>query len=224
MDQLTAKPIWIFGGGTFGRQAAESLLRRGVANDIVLIDTNEGLVLPKGIEYICGDGISWLTGQLTRKAEVGAIIPALPLHLAAEWLKKRLRLDGFTVTAVDLPDQILQLFPHPLRQSSSQAVVSHADFLCPAHCSEPQDICSFTGQTRPPALHTLIEQSDCIPFIPLVLRSRQFFGGTGGFFSADLWKLHDRTLSHLNTPLLIGTACKCHGIINGMAIDRSEPA
>jgi hypothetical protein len=221
MDQLTTKPIWILGGGKFGRQAAESLLRRGVDNHIVLIDTNERLVLPQGIEYICSDGVSWLTEQLTPDAEVGAIIPALPLHLAAEWLKKRLYLDGFTVAAVDLPDQLLQLLPHPLRQSSSQAVISHADFLCPVHCREPEDVCSFTGQPRPPALYSLLEQSSCAPLTPLICTSRQFFAGAGGFYPADLWQLRYRAISHLGIPLLIGTACKCHGIIDGLLITKS---
>ena len=222
MDQLTSKPIWIVGGGKFGRQAAESLLRRGVDNHIVLIDTTAHLVLPQRIEYVCGDGVSWLTGQLTPDAEVGAIIPALPLHLAAEWLKKRLFLDGFTVAAVDLPDQLLHLFPNPVRLNGSQAVISHADFLCPPHCSEPEENCSFTGQPRPPALHTLLEQSSCTPFTPLICTSRQFFAGAGGFLPADLWQLRRRAISHLGIPLLIGTACKCHGIIDGLLITKSH--
>ncbi|MEE4239925.1 MAG: hypothetical protein V2I36_00550, partial [Desulfopila sp.] len=124
---------------------------------------------------------------------------------------------------VNLPDNLLERLPHPLRQGPDSAVVSHADFLCPSHCREPDDICSYTRRRRPPALHRLLEENSCI-FTPLILKSRQFSGGTGGFFPADLWDLHDRALSHLNTPLLIGTACKCHGIIDGIAINRPTQA
>ncbi|MEE4240954.1 MAG: NAD-binding protein, partial [Desulfopila sp.] len=107
MEDLSNGPVWIIGGGKFGRQAAESLLRKKAANHIVLVDIQPDRLLPEGVEYICGDGIAWLTEHLPLEAEVGAIIPAVPFHLAAEWLKKRLSLDGFSVETVNLPDYLL---------------------------------------------------------------------------------------------------------------------
>lgn len=170
------------------------------------------------VTTIQADGVSWLAQNFTTAANVSRIIPALPIHLAAEWLKQVLTTKGYGVDDYALPDALLEALPNPYLQNPSQTVVSHADFLCPETCMEPEKTCTATGKPRPTPLHHLIENMDHPPFSPLVLRSRQFAPGVGGFFPQDLRQLLQRAVSATNHPLLIATACKCHGVISGMLV------
>ena len=212
--------IWILGGGQFGRHAASMLRQASPSADIIMVEKENPDALPENITFIHDDGVTWLIRNLTPKTPVSKIVPALPLHLAFEWLKELLILAGVSLHPIDIPAELLRRLPHPVRQSSSQAVISHADFLCPAHCSEPGKKCTYTGKPRPPALHHLVENLEYAPFTPLVIRSRQFAPGVGGFFPDDLWQLYSQARSNPKTPLLVATACKCHGIVDGLIIDH----
>lgn len=210
--------IWIIGGGKFGKHAAVRLWHRAPHAEIIMVDREEIANPPKNLTFIRADGVAWLADNLTPDSGVSKIIPALPLHLAVDWLQKILPEQGLESRLFELPDGLLAKLPHPIRQSPSRAVLSHADFICPESCSEPAAICTHTGKTRPPELFKLIGELEYPPFKPLVLRSRQFAAGVGGFLPGDLWDLCTRVISAKTTPLLIGTACKCHGIIDGLTI------
>jgi hypothetical protein len=220
-DQQTASElIWILGGGQFGSQAASALRHALPTADITVVEKDVLAEPPEHVTCICEDGVSWLARNFTTESTVTKIVPALPLHLAVEWLKNVLSEKGILWQTVDIPDKLLEHLPHPLRQGSSQTVVSHADFICPAHCNEPEKICTHTGKKRPQALYELIENLDYAPFTPLVVRSRQFAPGVGGFLPEDLWSLSQQATSFAKTPLLIATACKCHGIVDGLIIGQ----
>lgn len=219
-QQAATESIWILGGGQFGRHAVSKLRQNSPDANIILVE-KETLAEPlRNVTCIHEDGVAWLTRNLTIDAKVNKIVPALPLHLAAEWMKHVLSEKGIPWQSVDIPDELLSCLPHPLRQSPSQAVVSHADFICPTHCREPDKICTSTGKKRPKALYELIENMAHAPFASLVIRSRQFASGVGGFFPEDLWNVFQQSESLHKTPLLIGTACKCHGIIDGLIIGQ----
>ena len=217
-QRTAAESIWILGGGQFGLHAV-SVLRHNLPDaDIILVEKEKLAKPPKHVTLVNEDGVAWLTRNLTAKTKVTRIVPALPLHLATEWLKQLLREKGIPWRSIEIPDELLSCLPHPLRQSPSQAVISHADFICPTHCKEPEKMCTYTGKERPRALYEMIENLEYAPFTPLVIRSRQFAHGVGGFFPEDLWNLSRQSESISKTPLLIATACKCHGIIDGLII------
>lgn len=208
--------FWVLGGGQFGRRAVELLQKAAPTSNIVVVDRVPIRDLPFKIEIVCADGIEWLTEHFTPNACVNKIIPALPLHVAADWLKKKLTEEHRFVRASELPDELLHLFPHPIRLSASRIVMSHADFLCPPNCSEPDALCTYTQKPRPLELYHLLERIEFGNVVPLILRSRQFASGVGGFFPKDLWNLLERARLLPDTPLVIGTACKCHGVVDGL--------
>lgn len=214
--------VWVLGGGRFGLHTVKILKQEIPTANIIVVDCQPIGNLPYGVEFVCADGVEWLTEHFTPNANVTRIIPTLPLHLALEWLKKKLSLELVTVDPVEIPHEFLSCFPHPFRKSSNQIVVSHADFLCPPNCSEPEELCTYTQKQRPQSLYRLLEKADCGAFVSLVVRSRQFYRGVGGFYPEDLWNLLNRTKSLPETPLLIGTACKCHGIVDGLSIKYSK--
>lgn len=217
-QQTTTELIWILGGGQFGWHAVSMLQKNSPGASIILVEKERIAEPPKHVTCVLEDGVTWLTRNLTADAKVSKIVPAIPLHLAAEWLKHVFADNGISCQPADIPDELLDHFPHPFRQSPSQAVLSHADFICPSHCREPEEICTHTGKKRPQSLYELIENMEYPPFTSLVVRSRQFAPGVGGFFPEDLWNVYQHSKSIPNTPLLIGTACKCHGIIDGLVI------
>lgn len=208
--------FWVLGGGQFGRRAVELFKKDAPSSTIVVVDRLPIRDLPIEIEIVCADGIEWLAEHFTQNAEVNKIIPALPLHVAADWIKKKLSDEQRIVRPSEIPDELLDLFPHPLRLTENRVVMSHADFICPPNCSEPDALCTYTRKPRPLALYSLVEESILGNYVPLILRSRQFASGVGGFLPEDLWSLLERARLLPDTPLLIGTACKCHGIVDGL--------
>lgn len=208
--------LWIIGGGYFGRRAAELLRKDAPTGKIVVVDRLPIRDLPGDIDTVCADGVDWLVEHLTPGTDVDSIIPALPVHLAADWLKISLLNEHRIVRSPEISDAQLRHFPHPLRVSRSRIVMSHADFHCPPNCSEPDILCTYTQRPRPQSLYRLLATMDNGDFTPLILRSRQFHPGVGGFFPEDLWHLLERARALPGTPLLIGTACKCHGIVDSL--------
>lgn len=212
--------IWILGGGKFGRRATKLLRQVTPDATILMIEKRPALHLPSDIEFICGDGVEWLYDHFVPDSPVTKIIPAIPVHLAADWLKVKLSEEGFVLRSLEIPGKLLQQMPHPIQLQPGKVVTSHADFICPENCAEPDTLCSYTRQPRPPSLYRLLETMKCGSFIPLIIRSRQFAPGVGGFFPGDLWTLLKRARSLPDTPLLVGTACKCHGVVDAFCFHQ----
>ncbi|MFW2366078.1 MAG: hypothetical protein ACN4GW_06655 [Desulforhopalus sp.] len=216
--QTAGEKVWILGGGRFGQQAVEVMLKKTSPEAITLVDTRMIQELSGDITFIQEDAVDWLVDHLSRGSGVGKIIPALPVHLVVEWLKGKISSSGAVVQSVDINDELLENFPNPYRTSPSQIVVSNADFICPPTCVEPEKLCTYTKQPRPTPLYHLLQEQSGRGFIPLIVRSRQFGSGVGGYYPEDIWVLYERVLALRNTPLLIGTACKCHGIVDGLIV------
>ncbi len=212
--------VWVLGGGQFGRHACQQLRQKDAEATIIVVDKQASHDLPADVHHVCEDAVTWLTKQFTADAAVSMVIPALPLHLAAEWLKKKLSADSRTVQPVTLPDTLLGQLPNPIRLNPDNAVISHADFLCPSNCLEPDELCSFTCKKRPQPLFEILEEMSYRDFSPVIIRSRQFAPGVGGFLPDDLWTLLQSARSRSDMPLLIGTACKCHGAITGISHEK----
>lgn len=218
-ELLSQQTFWVLGGGHFGRRAVEQLRNNDPGRTIIVIDNQPVHGLPNDIEVVCADGVAWFTENFTPAARVDAIIPALPIHLAADWLSRKLTSELRKVVPVQIPDAYLHNFPHPLRLGPSRLATSHADFICPDNCPEPETICTYTKKPRPLSLDRLLAELVIGDFVPLVLTSRQFMAGVGGFFPEDLWHLLESFKALSGTPVLVGTACKCHGIVDGLYSD-----
>lgn len=210
---------WVLGGGRFGLRAVELLKEGDPDSEIVVIDRVPARGLSNDIDMVCADGVQWFTENFSPTARVNKIVPALPIHLAADWIKRTFKNEQRSVRPVEIQDEHMHHFPHPMRLSPSRIVTSYADFLCPSNCSEPDGFCTYTKKRRPLPLDHLLATVDIENFVPLILTSRQFAPGVGGFFPEDLWILLGRVRLLSGTPLLVGTACKCHGIVDGLCHD-----
>lgn len=217
-ENISSQPetIWIIGGGKFGQHAVRLLHNKSPSAKMIVIDHKPIVDLPSSVEIVCADGVDWLSRQPFLES-MTKIIPVIPVHLAADCLKMKLRAEGKKVYFEGIPENLLNHLPHSIRLSPDKIVTSHADFICPETCSEPDRLCSFTHQLRPPPLYSLLQEMQWQELTPLIIRSRQFAPGVGGFFLKDIWNLFDQAKSLPGVPLVIGTACKCHGVLDSFS-------
>jgi hypothetical protein len=166
--------------------------------------------------------VEFLAKSLTRVGGPDWIIPALPVHLAAEWLLARL--GPRRLRRVPLPEEIEPRLPNPIRGSDGNIYVSHADFRCPDDCTEPHDICTVTGEKRKKNLFEILGDLRFHAFHSLNIRSHQLGPGVGGYRTEQLFDLLAR-LEGSGGRFLISTACRCHGVLSGLEtlpLERAE--
>lgn len=204
--------IWIIGAGLFGRLAVKRLQKNF---HLVIVDIDKrqlNAIEDSNITLEQGDGVQYLADNLCPETKVDWIIPTLPVHLAWEWSQKKVGIHSLTTRIIT--DEIDPLLPHSVRGSQSQIYVSHADFICPDNCIEPDHFCTYTKKPRKKDMYLLLESLSFRGYQPLVIKSRQLAPGIGGYRPADLFNLSDK-IEQTKGELLICTACRCHGVITG---------
>ena len=209
----------IVGYGHFGRLAVQKLLKKDPHSKIAVIDRDQKAVQnipsPK-IEIVIGEAMTRLNQLLSRDRNT-YIIPAVPFHLAFEFVLSELRPLGAKRTEVPA----LSGLPNPMMGRTGDLYTSHADFLCPDDCAEPSSYCTVTGKRRPKTLYKML--GDLLgPFESKVIQSRQLGSGVGGFRSEVLFDLmediHQWAVSP--RPILISTACRCHGVTSALSFTK----
>jgi hypothetical protein len=207
----------IIGCGHFGSQAAEKLLRKDRHARITLVDKDQKAIqkissLP--VESIVGEGIAYLHEGLLNGQPFHYIIPAVPLHLAFEFLL-------FTLKPFDAKRRKVALLPglpNAMTGKTGDLYTSLANFLCPDDCLEPSQYCTMTGKRRPKPLYRIL-MDICGPFESRVIRSQQLGPGVGGFKPEVLMDLAE-AIKKRRSPhrlILISTACRCHGVTSALS-------
>ena len=208
--------IWIIGVGQFGLIAFDRLSKGGKERRFVLVDpVKENLLRCKGPKVTLeqADGVEFLEQHLATSNPPDWIIPALPVHLAAEWFL--LRMGPTRLHRVTLPPEIEPFLPNPIRGSDGNIYVSHADFRCPDDCAEPRDTCTVTGEPRKRNMFEILGDIRIPPFRALAIRSHQLGAGIGGYRPKQLFALLDK-VEKTSGQLVVSTACRCHGVITGL--------
>jgi hypothetical protein len=189
------KTYWIIGGGQFGLNAAQKI-RTQESDAVILIVEEDFMICQRleklGFETLCGEGIQYLTQNLINEDYPDWIIPAIPLHVAFEWIQGKLSKKG-------------------------QLYISNADFVCPADCSEPEEICTYTGEPRPRILNSYLEKIQYDDFKSVVVCSRQLFAGVGGYTPKALFQGLEIIKAEVR-PVILSTACYCHGVVHAFRI------
>jgi len=211
------KKIWIIGLGNFGLHAVRYLSKKNKDIRFVLVDTVESNLMQatgpnRSLER--ADGVVFLERNLNTDERPDWIIPAVPIHLAAEWCLVKQKPERFR--RVPLPAEIKPLLPNPMEGYNGDIYVSHADFRCPGDCDEPFDICTVTRKPRKLNMFEVLADVKMPAFQSLVIRSHQLGPGIGGYRPIMLFELLKR-VNHSRSNLLVSTACRCHGVITGMA-------
>jgi hypothetical protein len=216
---VNATRFWILGAGRFGQIAVERITRHIPHATLIVVDQKPSAMDRTDITTIREDGIGWLNRTLVPNASVDLIIPAIPVHVAAEWLKLKLK-HIFVINTFPIQDSWLTRLPHAMRGTAGQAFVSHADFICPDNCPEPAKVCSHTGKPRPLDLFCMLAGVDVDDVLPIIIRSHQLLPGVGGIYPADLLSALDTVRNNSHRPMMIATACRCHGVVEFMRLKK----
>jgi hypothetical protein len=212
VDQIDEDVFFIIGAGHFGARAARILSERSDAPIFVVDPDEKGLLTLNELRVngIHSDGIQFLLDNFHLVKDASTIVPALPLHLAYEWLIRFLPGD-MRIERLPLPETNPPL-PNVYPASEGSTLVSYADFLCPDDCPEPVH-CTVTGEKREQPLYALLRNLQIPPFQVHIIRSHQLAPGLGGYKAGDLRETAERIMTDGARMWILGTACKCHGIL-----------
>ena len=208
--------LWIIGLGQFGSMALHRLSKFGPKKHFVLVDpVAENLLKFKGptTTLEISDGVKYLHTHLSNRRKPDWIIPALPVHLAAEWVL--VHLGAQKLKRISLPSEIERFIPNSIRGSEGNIYTSHADFRCPEDCDESGDICTITRKARNQDMFELLGNLDVKPFMTVNIRSYQLGPGIGGYRPEHLMAMRNR-VRQARGAILLSTACRCHGVITGL--------
>lgn len=220
-EKLENKAIIIIGAGHFGQRAA-ALLNSAPHTSLWIVD-RDVTKLKKlgdiGAKRIAEDGVHFLAKHCSHLAPSTFIIPAIPVHLAFEWLRTYITEKG-TVEQVPVPKSFATRLPHTWNGSEGSILASYADFRCPDDCPEPANRCTVTGKKKGIPLYRLLAQLEPRGFGVHVIRSRQLAAGVGGYRVRDLKELFGKVSEGRKGKWLVATACKCHGVITALQVVR----
>ena len=152
----------IIGCGHFGSQAIPKLLRKDPYSKIIVVDKNKKALqkvshLP--VETILCDSTLYLNSFLSGCAKTDYIIPAVPFHLAFEFILSQLKPLGAKRRKIP---PLLGL-PNPMKGKTGDLYTSFANFLCPENCPEPSSYCTMTGTRHQKSLYQLLKDLS-VPF------------------------------------------------------------
>jgi len=211
--------FWIIGAGEFGTRAVEKLCKKYPEASFTVVDHDQQALNGlenSSIERICTEGALYVDVHINGQREPDWIIPAVPVHLAFEWVRRRISRER-RIEVEPVPHEIEEMLPHPKRGMKGQLYVSYAHFRCPDHCTEPYDLCTWTGKPRKGLLYKKIEEISYKDYKSIVIRSRQLAGGVGGY-QPEALKRSLVEILEANTPVLYSTACLCHGVMHAFRL------
>jgi hypothetical protein len=145
---------------------------------------------------------------------VDYLIPAVPLHLAFEFILFQLKpFGGKRGKIPTLPN-----LPNPMMGKTGDLYTSLSDFLCSDDCPEPARYCTATGKRREKPLYQILKDLKG-PFELKVIRSYQLTPGVGGFRSKALLDLLEDIKRKKNSgkSILVSTASRCHGVTSALS-------
>ncbi len=207
--------IWIVGYGRFGRLALDRLGQARQKSRFLVIDpAAQKESSPRGrARFVQEDGVLFLTRRLGAESSAEWIVPAVPLHLAAEWFLAGAGPDYAQRIAV--PAEIKDYAPNLMAGGSGDNYTSLATCQCPDDCPEPASYCSVTQEKREQNLFDLLQAIDIAGYQIQVLRSHQLAPGVGGYKARDLLSLQKDLLQNPGRHI-VATACRCHGVITAL--------
>jgi hypothetical protein len=207
----------IIGCGYFGNRAAVKLCQKDPRSKIIVVDESKKALqkishLP--VETEVRDGVSYLDRFFSKVQKIDFIIPAIPLHLAFEFILSQLKPWGSKRKKIPP----LSGLHNPVIGKTGDLYTSLADFLCSEDCPEPARYCLATGKKRGKPLYQILKDLKG-PFESRVIRSFQLAPGVGGFKPEALLDLLEGIKKKKNSDqlVLISTASRCHGVTSALS-------
>src|SRR5688572_416496 len=232
----------IFGGGCYGSFYARQLLRAHAAGvsvtEIVVVDHNETpsarttLQSPL-LQFVIQEWDEFCDAYfdaLPPSATDQIVPPPFTPHLALAWLLRRLPKDRPELQWSLEPVRRFPGTPFQQQGAGGPLTLSHADWICPVHCVEPE-ICPKTRDVRYWDMattvdhwtHALAEGGQAVTQTHL-FQCLHYTHGVGTYPAAKVVTARAAIASAAATqaqPLrfLVGTVSRCHGAVNLLKAD-----
>ncbi len=210
----------VFGGGRYGLEAVEYLLKNG--RKFVVIDPDKDCAVTRKIKLSEFNenrrGNSFLQGSAKELAELFFVLrpefvfPTAPVHMAALLLSEIFQLRPWN----ERIDYILSGIPPKVILSVGRGsiVVSYnRDEDCVPNCNAP-DVCPVTKTKKPAPMYETLRFAAPDGFI---VESIYLKPGLGAVRGEDIEKLVEWAKSR--DRLVVGTACRCHGVLSSFRRD-----
>jgi hypothetical protein len=208
----------ILGAGRFGLLAWQRLSERQPKASFCLVDQDPekvGLISKNStIRTVTATAAPFLAEALEAKTLPDWIIPAVPRHVAFDWLWQQ-RPAGAGWRQIPVPAAMGQDLPVSQRGPAGELYLSLSTGHCPDDCPEPPEKCYLTGLNRTYNLYDYLEAVSLQGYTTLVIRSRQLAPGVGGYRPADLRRLRLQ-VENARSKMLISTSCRCHGVCHAL--------
>ena len=212
LNRARGKPVIILGAGRVGSLAVERLGAAGLTRLTVVDQDPSALARLDGkARTALGEAVTWLTGQELDRAW---IVPAVPAHLAFQWLRAVLRTKGIETSPLALDRGAYESLPHLAAAAEGGLVASWADFICPGGCDE-RGPCPVLGRELEPLYLMLRRMADGLPLT--VVRSYSLAPGLGGYPARSLTWLLSRAGQEPGQKM-VATACRCHAVIHAFEL------
>ena len=215
LSEGAMKSIWILGAGKFGLKAAKTMRRKISRTEITIIEKKSEIcnqIEKLDFKTVCMDGIEYLDQNLKGIDYPDWIIPAIPVHVAYEWVRLKIK-GSYILKTIPVPEGVIMSLHNVFKGKRCEIYMSIADFICPDNCPEPDDICTHTGKPRLFSLYKKLESIKHDNFCSVVVRSRQLYPGIGGYSPEALFNALD-VIKSSTIPVLLSTACRCHGVMH----------
>jgi len=213
----------IIGGGKFGTKAAKYLLKN--SKPFIVLDKDEKCLVTKTFNltklnlndithmdssknyFAKGNVIKALT--LIEKIKPEYVFPTAPIHIAAMLVKEKYSFkvwdQGINHFLAGIPPKII------VSVGKGTVVVSYnRDKPCKQNCDAPP-ICPVTKLKKPCPMYDLLQFA--APEA-IILRSYQLEPGLGALKGNEIIKVLEKCKG--KSSVIIGTACKCHGVITAL--------
>jgi hypothetical protein len=223
LSEGAMKSIWILGAGKFGLKAAKTMRRKISRTEITIIEKKSEIcnqIEKLDFKTVCMDGIEYLDQNLKGIDYPDWIIPAIPVHVAYEWVRLKIK-GSYILKTILVPEGVIMSLPNVFKGKRCEIYMSIADFICPDNCHEPEDLCTHTGKPRPFTLYKKLESIKYNHFRSIVVRSRQLSPGVGGYSPEALFHALDVINKASTIPVLLSTACRCHGVMHAFRLEKS---
>ncbi len=244
---LEGNIIVVIGGGHFGSKAATFTKKKRART--IIIDKNpqcEAMfvadIIDKHFEaenfqnikegevvLVVNEGIRFLI-DIFSFVIPDWVVPAIPIHMAGllvkKWLERKNRIvknwnEKFSQVLKGLPRNIVVTAD----ETSAVIVTSYMakNKICVTNCPAPPDTCLSTGRLKPAPMYKMLEFAVWnIPQFSKIFISRQLGVEVGAVSGQELFDVITG-IENLSLPssLAIGTACRCHGVLNLFKISKS---
>jgi hypothetical protein len=209
----------VLGAGRFGRLALERLARQDAGAVLWVVDRDPAALAAaragnhRQVQFRAQEAIDFLRRHLDQ-APWDWLIPMVPVHVAFAYLAADPRVT-LNWERVAVPAAVGHGVPVVRRGPQGEFYLSRASHRCPDDC-QPGSVCPVSGEARDPPLYEHLASLQVPGFEMVVVASRQLAPGVGGYPPRQLAALAGK-LAGCREKALIATACRCHGVVHGLA-------